>query len=96
MAKQTESQKVAHRKYYLKTTYGITPEEYEELLEKQNHACALCNNERSGPMRIRLAIDHCHETGRIRGLLCQRCNWAIGQLGDNEEALKNALDYIKE
>jgi hypothetical protein len=67
---------------HLQRYYGITLNQFEELLEKQDNCCAICGvNEDSAP-RKRLSVDHCHDTGKIRGLLCDRCNLALGMLGD--------------
>ena len=74
--------------------YGITIEEYEELAAYQNHVCAICKQLcKTGN---RLSVDHCHTTGRIRGLLCSNCNTGIGQFNDDPELLRCAADYIEE
>lgn len=69
----------------------VTEADYQALLVKQGGACALCG--RSYPKR-RLSIDHDHETGRIRGLLCVTCNSAIAALGDDRAGLERALAYL--
>lgn len=63
------------RKYALKSTYGITEEQYLQLLAEQNGGCAICGKP---PGKRQLAVDHCHKTGVIRGLLCGRCNLGLG------------------
>jgi hypothetical protein len=76
----------------IKWKYGITSEEYETLVFKQNNLCAICdkpNNEQ------RLDIDHNHETGKVRGLLCHQCNLAIGCFKDNIEFMKKAIKYLR-
>lgn len=73
--------------------YRITPEQYDELLEKQGGLCAICQVHHSKFQR-RLAVDHCHHTGKIRGLLCASCNSGIGKLQDDVEILKAALAYL--
>lgn len=77
--------------------YGITLEEYNALNESQNGKCAICGNYPSEGRNkdSRLAVDHCHETGKIRGLLCQKCNTGIGLLGDTKESLLKALKYLE-
>ena len=80
--------------------YGLTDEIYNELSKKQDHKCAICHKEETAKQRHsnlikRLAVDHCHTTGDIRGLLCSRCNMGIGMLFDNEELLKNAVSYLE-
>jgi hypothetical protein len=75
--------------------YGLTPAELDALIEKQAGRCAICDGPPNGPGN-RLHIDHCHETGRIRGLLCGKCNTMIG-LADNDPArLWAAIGYLKE
>lgn len=78
--------------------YGVPYSTYKELLVRQNNLCAICHKPeksvRLGKVRP-LFLDHCHETKRIRGLLCHRCNIAIGQLDDNVSYLKNAIKYLQ-
>src|SRR5262249_29852326 len=74
------------RRWWLRTLYGITPEKYDELLASQAGLCAICGGpgrttQRS--QRFPLQVDHDHETGRIRGLLCHRCNTILGNAGDD-------------
>ena len=81
----------------LKKAYGITLEEYEELLSKQNGKCVICNIDNNGKYRSKLrafAVDHCHSTGKIRGLLCSDCNTGIGLLKDNVNFLESAIKYL--
>ena len=87
-----EIRKPAERKYHLKTKYGITELEYKEMYDKQNGNCALCNK---NVEYKKLHVDHCHKSGRIRGLLCSNCNLALGNFKDNIEVLKKAIDYLK-
>lgn len=79
---------VRHSSY--KRKYGITLEQYNEMLAAQGGVCAGCGRAATG----NLAVDHNHETGRVRGLLCSNCNRAIGLLGDSVETLKNLMDYL--
>jgi hypothetical protein len=81
------------RNYWLQDQYGITTEEYNALFEEQRGLCKLCNNKERGTRR--LSVDHDHATGRVRGLLCVRCNSALGTLGDNVEGLERALAYVR-
>jgi len=74
--------------------YGMSPEEYEELLEEQLNCCACCGS--SNPKRKSgFVIDHDHNTGLVRGLLCHNCNIGIGQLGDSISGVTNALNYLR-
>lgn len=74
--------------YFVARLYGITVEEYQELVTKQDRKCALCGKRRP------LHIDHDHATGRIRGLLCRGCNVGLGHLGDSVEGLQRAIAYL--
>lgn len=73
--------------------YGITIDEYDTLHEQQDGVCAICNQ--PPPDGQRLVVDHCHDTGRIRGLLCSRCNTAIGFLGDDPCLVATAASYLE-
>jgi hypothetical protein len=90
-----------NRSYNLKK-YGITEERYQEMLKAQNGLCLIClqpetaTDNRMGGNVKRLAIDHCHNTKKVRGLLCQRCNQGIGNFKHNPEFLKRAALYCEE
>lgn len=79
-----------HRRWRLQKDYGITVEEYDALMAKQGSCCALC-----GKASKKLDVDHDHDTGKVRGLLCRACNVALGNLGDSVAGLTRALDYLK-
>jgi hypothetical protein len=80
--------------YELGRHYGITLQEYKELLELQNNMCATCGgHNRNG---TRLCVDHDHKTGRIRGLLCRRCNTLLGLCNDSKEILLSLIAYLGE
>ncbi len=78
----------------LKSAFGITLAEYEERLAGQNGLCAICQRPQ-GIDKRRFAVDHCHSTGRIRGLLCIRCNSALGNFKDSKTLLTLALNYLE-
>lgn len=84
---------------YLEREYGITIDEYNNLLKKQDYKCAICGGEGfvmdSSRHKIKLVVDHDHTTGAVRGLLCHNCNRALGLLHDSEKNLLNAVDYLK-
>lgn len=82
------------RGYDLKRTYGLSLEDYKHLLEKQNGVCAICQQPETVDRYKNLAVDHCHETGKIRGLLCVNCNKGLGHFKDKKESLKRALEYL--
>ena len=77
----------------IKKRYGVTKEQYEEMLSRQGGVCALCYLKcKTGK---RLAIDHCHTTGRVRGLLCFNCNLAIGKAQENPTILRRMAQYLE-
>lgn len=83
---------ISNRKSHLKRKFGITPEEYDVLLDRQGGGCAICG--RPPTPGISLHVDHDHLTGRIRGLLCFQCNNALGDFEDSHERLQLALNYL--
>ena len=78
---------------YLQTNYGITLEDYNFLLEDQNKKFKICNSECSTGKS--LAVDHNHETGKVRGLLCKNCNIGLGMFFDSIDFLESAVLYLK-
>lgn len=94
-----ESHYAAVRRAQLKKSYGITPEEYDALLAAQGGVCKICNQSematRNG-VPMRMPVDHCHTTGRVRGLLCSLCNKGLGSFRDDTEILKHAIRYLEE
>jgi hypothetical protein len=76
----------------LKYRFGITPADYDRLLQKQEGACAICGCKCTTGKR--LAVDHDHETGAVRGLLCLPCNTALGAFKDQPELLRAAISYL--
>ena len=79
---------------HMKRTYGLDFKDYKEMLDKQGGVCAICSSPPPNNRKTRLAIDHCHKTGKVRGLLCDRCNRSIGLLKDDISILKNAIKYL--
>lgn len=77
----------------LRTRFNITLEDYNIMYENQNGCCAICNKH-SIDEKQALAVDHCHDTGKVRGLLCKQCNMGIGSLKDSTELLKKAITYL--
>jgi hypothetical protein len=73
---------------------GLTPDQYAALLEAQGHRCAICLAVEPMRGRRRMYVDHDHQTGLVRGLLCQRCNTAIGLMRDDPQLLTSAADYL--
>ncbi|GAA3729966.1 hypothetical protein GCM10022239_03230 [Leifsonia bigeumensis] len=81
------------REYRLKAKFGITIEEYERMLAMQDGRCRICGT--LPAEKRRLAVDHDHATGEIRGLLCSHCNTALGFMGDDVTRLSAAIGYLK-
>lgn len=77
----------------LKFRYGLSVEDYTALLESQNSCCAVCSTPQPGGMGS-WHVDHCHDTGRIRGLLCSTCNVGIGMFKDSPDLLAAAVAYL--
>lgn len=80
---------------FLKNKYGLSVEQFNEILESQNNKCAICGSDAPDHHKKRLNVDHCHKTGMVRGLLCDACNRGIGLLKDDPKIMKNAICYIE-
>lgn len=88
---------------HLKRHYGITIDQYEQMLTHQDNRCHICKSENSlrdwkdgRVQRISLFVDHCHVTGKVRGLLCNKCNIGLAMFNDSTDLLVSAISYIKE
>ena len=73
--------------------FGLTSEQWDEMLKNQNHSCAICHELQSD--KRRLCVDHCHATNQTRGLLCDNCNTALGKFKDSTVRLENAIHYLE-
>jgi len=95
--KDRQRAKLPHRrKYQLRNQlrkFGITLADYDKMFNDQNGVCAICG--KTNLKRRRLAIDHNHKTNKVRGLLCGKCNKAIGLFEENPEILEKAIKYLK-
>lgn len=89
---KSKYEKPDHASHILRT-FGLTIEDYEAILDAQDGACAICLQP---PGKMNLSVDHCHKTGMVRGLLCQLCNLALGQFGDNLQKLRSACYYLED
>jgi len=85
-----DSKALSIRSSQLKAKYGMSIEEYDVLLRAQNGRCKIC---RTGDVRM-LSVDHCHDTGTIRGLLCLKCNSGLGMFNDDPALLRKATQYL--
>ena len=82
-----------NRRSSLKRKFGITEEEYLVMLEDQDYVCAIC---KLPEKKKNLAVDHDHGTGKIRGLLCEKCNRGLGHFNEDLNIIENALNYLKD
>lgn len=71
--------------------YGITVKDYDSMLKSQGGVCAICKRE----SRKRLYVDHCHTTGKVRGILCVSCNFAIGLMDDDISIIEKSIQYLQ-
>lgn len=78
-----------NRVSYFQRKYGLTPTELDAMVAEQQGICCICL---TGPAEH---VDHCHETGRVRGVLCFNCNSAIGKLGDDPDVIRRAIAYLE-
>lgn len=100
-----KNKKISYRNKHLKKKYGITQFQYKQMFDNQSGRCAICEREMNfmnGTPTKGVArkgedccIDHCHQTGKIRGLLCFHCNTALGHLFDNLSLLDKIHNYLK-
>ena len=84
--------KERNKLYQKKTKYGLSEEEYKHLFVKQNNKCAICGESFNSVIPV---VDHNHNTGIVRGLLCSKCNTLLGMAKDNISILENAIIYLK-
>lgn len=92
--KNPEKTKASSRNAALKRTYGISSKDYAEMLEAQGFSCALCQSKE--PCGVgRFHVDHCHTTGKVRGLLCHYCNIGLGHFKESAALLERAIEYLR-
>lgn len=87
---------ISLRRSRLKAKYGLTEEDYARMLETQNDRCAICGKPQIDSKDGRFHVDHDHKTGRVRGLLCDRCNVGLGSFEDNPQRLVLAARYLND
>ena len=92
--KNPEKWKAKRHRNGLKEMYGIAVEFYNSLYQIQNGCCKICKISQSN-LKKKLFVDHCHKTNKIRGLLCQKCNFLIGLANDSPQVLSLAIQYLK-
>jgi hypothetical protein len=93
-AANPERARTYNREARLKSSYGLTPERFEALLSSQGSCCAICETDTPGG-RGTWKVDHCHTSGKVRGLLCNGCNVGLGYFKDDTNALKRATSYLE-
>ena len=93
--KYEKADKTRLRDLKYQNSYGITLEDYNQMFASQSGRCAICNIHEQESGKI-LCVDHDHNTGKVRGLLCSKCNAGIGLLGDDPDNLINAANYLRE
>jgi hypothetical protein len=94
-ARQVASRE-SRRAYLVKRAYGLPLEEYNALLARQGNCCAICRGDLAVMCgKRRPHVDHCHDTGTVRGILCTKCNAGIGMLRDDPALLRAALAYLE-
>ena len=89
-----ESLKDYNHNKHLKNTYGISRDDYLKMFEQQEGNCNICGKNQL-EFTKRLFVDHCHSTGKIRGLLCHNCNTLLGSAKDKVDVLEKAINYLK-
>jgi hypothetical protein len=97
-----DSHKLEHNQQRMLKLYGVTLEQYQLMFQEQNGVCAICGQpetaiyKRNGNVAIKnLSIDHVHKTGKVRSLLCYRCNYILALVNDNFKITQQATDYLK-
>jgi hypothetical protein len=98
-AQQNAYHKRTRRDRYLRILYDLTPEQYTEMVVEQKGLCAICFKPetqitKSNGQTRPLSVDHCHTSGRVRGLLCNVCNQALGLFKDDPTILSSAINYL--
>lgn len=88
--------KDAERNRDYKRNYGLTLEDYNNMLASQDYQCKICSISDKQASKGRLFVDHCHTTGKIRGLICHHCNTMLGLAKDNISILEKSIQYLKE
>ena len=87
----SDSKRQYHREYHKGRKYGLSKEQFKIMLEDQDNSCLICNILFDEAPHV----DHCHKTGKVRGLLCRHCNMLLGFARDNKKTLQSAIHYLK-
>ena len=87
--------KICEKDMQLLSRHGISLKTREKMLKAQNYKCAICKTDTPYGNKGVFCVDHCHKTGKIRGLLCDECNIGLGKFRDNIDYLNSAINYLK-
>lgn len=90
-----KAQQLVHNTKRRYKKFGLTKEEYDEMFLNQNNCCAICGSSTNTSSKD-WSIDHCHATGKVRGVLCHSCNLILGHAKDNTAVLEKAVKYLNE
>lgn len=82
--------------HHLRRKYGVSIDDYDRMVEAQGGTCAICGTTAPDEAGLRWNVDHDHETGAVRGLLCRNCNVGLGKFGDDIELLRRAIAYLED
>lgn len=93
--KYSKSRPEKIREQHYRREFGITTEDYNRMLKEQNNQCMICKRSDNHKRNRHFHVDHCHSTGKVRGLLCQKCNMGLGMFDDNLELIKTAVSYLE-
>lgn len=97
---KTYDYKDRQRVLHVKRTYGLNPDEYLQMILDQNNCCAICHKPEMKTTKqgdtSPLCVDHCHKTGKVRALLCAKCNGMLGMVDDSEDHLNAAIEYLRQ
>lgn len=89
--------KATQKRAHIRRRFGISPEDYERIVDAQSGLCAICRQpEPQARRQGRLSLDHCHDTGDIRGAICSRCNTMLGYAKDDPTTLREAAKYLEQ
>ncbi len=91
--RRNEKRKLNGRRKDILKKFNLTPEEYDKRLSEQNNSCEICGDHKS-KFKQSFPVDHCHETGKIRGIICCNCNRLLGAAKDNIEILQKSIEYL--
>lgn len=95
---KNKNDSVKYKEIKIFKKFGITKKEYDDMVLNQNNKCAICGKDKKDFNGIgnSFHVDHCHSTGKVRGLLCSNCNTGLGQFKDDIMSLENAIKYLKQ